>query len=81
MQYLSRLPEISSIRVTGDIIELEMEAAIGNLPDSGDDPVVLTGRYAGPIVVVVGQIIEYEDIAGPDIWCRLKIKGSARFAI
>ena len=78
MQYLSFLPEVSSIGVEGDIIELELEQEIKELPELGDDdPVVLTARYAGQIIVAVGQVIEYENIEGPDVWCRMKIKGSS----
>jgi len=83
MQYLSELPEISSIGVDGDIISLELEQRIEELPDLGDsDPVVLTAHYAGQIVVAVGQVIEHKNIEGKssvlkatDVWCRIKIKG------
>ena len=78
MQYLSELPEISSIGVDGDIIELELEQGIEELPDlGGNDPVVLTAKYASQIVVTVGQVVEHENIEGLYVWCRIKIKGSS----
>lgn len=91
MQYLSELPEIGSIEVDGNFIELQLEQEIEKLPEQyhisaispqGDhDPVVLTARHAGQIVVVVGQAIEHENISeahiGGNDWCRMKIKGSS----
>jgi len=83
MQYLSFLPEVSSIGVEGDIIELELEQEIKELPELGDDdPVVLTARYAGQIIVAVGRVIEHENTGGPgrgsqSYWCRMKMKGSS----
>jgi len=77
MQYLSELPEISSIGRDGDLVELELEQGIEELPDLGDnDPIVLVAKYAGDIVVVVGQVAEHENVEGPHIWCRLKLSGS-----
>lgn len=78
MQYLSELPDISSIGVDGDIIELELEQRIEELPDLADDaPVVLTAHYGGQLVVTVGLVIKHENIEGPDVWSRIKIKGSS----
>lgn len=76
MQYLSELPEISSIGRKDDMVELEIEQGIEELPDLGDDDrIVLVAKYASDIIVVVGEVIEHENIEGPDIWCRLKLKG------
>lgn len=75
MQYLSELPEISSIGRDGDIVELELEQSIEELLDHGEnDPIVLTARYGGDLIVVVGEIVKHENIDGPHIWCRLKMK-------
>lgn len=77
MEYLSELPQISSIGVDGNIIDLELEQGVEELlGDNG--PIVLTAKYAGQIVVTVGEVIEHENIEGPDhVWCRIKIKGSS----
>jgi len=78
MQYLSELPEISSTSVDGDIIELELEQEVDSLPDLGDeDPVVLVARDSTGVTVVVGKVVEHENIGGPDIWSRIKIKGQS----
>lgn len=77
MQYLRELPEISSLGVDGDSIELELEQEIEKLPELRGESVVLTARYAAQIVIVVGQLIEHENIeGGPEVFCRIKIKGS-----
>ena len=77
MQYLSDLPEVSSISIDSDIIELELEEPIEKLPECGDnEPVILVAKGGNEITTVVGQLIELENIKGPEVWCRLKIKGS-----
>ena len=81
MQYLSELPRISSISVGGHNIELELEQEIENLPERfvalGDyDPVVLVAEHCGQIVVAVGRVVEHKDLSGPEVWSRVKIKGS-----
>lgn len=78
MQYLSELPQIGSIGVDGDIIELELEQEVEQLPDHGvNDPIVLTADFSGQIVVTAGQVIEYKKFEGTDAGCRIKIKGSS----
>lgn len=78
MQYLTELPGVSFIGVDGDIIELELENEVQPLSELGDEqPVVLVAKYAGQIVVTVGQVIEHENIERPCVWCRMKIKGSS----
>lgn len=76
MQYLSELPEISSIGRKDDLVELELESPIEDISGYDDaDPLVLVAKYAGDIIVVVGQVVELENVEGPHIWCRLKMKG------
>jgi len=76
MQYLSELPEISSIGRDGNLVELELEQDIsGEMPDPSDAPVVLVATYAGDIFVVVGEVVDFKRIEGPEVWCRLKMKG------
>ena len=77
MEYLNALPDISSIGVDGDIIDLELEQEVEEL--FGDNvTIVLTAKYAGQIVVTVGKVIEHENIEALDHnWCRIKIKGSS----
>lgn len=80
MQYLTELPEVSSIGVDGDIIELELNQEIEELSEFAirQKPVVLVANYAGQIVVAVGQVIEHKTVkGGPEVWCRIKIKGSS----
>jgi len=81
MQYISELPQVSSIGVGGDIIELELEQEIDQLPYGVNEPVILTASYAGQVVVATGKVIEHENIdlensASDHAWCRIKIKGS-----
>lgn len=75
MQYLSKLPEISSIGVDGDIIKLELEQDVDMHPNDEHDPLVLVARYASQVVVTVGHVIDYKRFDGPEIGCRVKIKG------
>jgi len=76
MQYLSELPEISSIDQKEDVTEFEFENEIEKLPELGDmEYVVLTARFCDCVVISVGKIIEHEDIHGPEVWTRMKIKG------
>ena len=85
MQYLSELPEVGSIGVDGDLIDLELEGRVEELTEPcPDDPVVLIARHGGQIVVVVGQVIKHENFEGKSsvaqanqAWCRIKIKGSS----
>ena len=76
MQYLDTLPHVSCVSVEGDIIELELEEEIDKLDSFPDSPQVLIANYAGQITVVVGEVLEHENIEGPQIWCRLKMKGT-----
>jgi len=77
MQYLSELPEVSSIGRDGDLVELELEQEIEELPNLGDsDPIVLVARYGGDLIVVAGEVVSHDNIEGPQIWCRLKFKHS-----
>ncbi len=79
MQYLDTLPQVSSVSVEGDIIELELEEKLDKLDSLPDAPQVLVANYAGQITVVVGKVLEHEDIdvnLGQEIWCRLKMQGT-----
>lgn len=82
MQNLSELPDVGSISIDGEEIELELEQPM-ELPDpKATGSVVFTAKYAGQVIVVVGQVLEIENIQGPDVWCRLKMKGcSVTFTI
>ena len=78
LQLLRELPEVSSIEVDGDLIELEFEQRIELEPGIRGERVVLTGNSGGQLIVVVGHIVEHENVEGgiPEIFCRMKIKGS-----
>lgn len=77
MQCLDELPRVSSIKVSGNIIELELEQQIEKLPYLGDDhPTVLVAKYAGQVIVAIGRVEEHENIEGPNLWSRIKIRGS-----
>lgn len=76
MQYLGELPEISSIDTLEDVTEFEFEKKVERLPEIPGQPyVVLVGRFSDSVVISVGKVIEHEDVPGPEIWTRLKIKG------
>jgi len=72
-QYLNGLPRVSSISTGGDEIEFEMEDVLPDL--SRNDTIILVADYAGQIVVAVGRLLEFQNIGGPEVWTRLKIKG------
>jgi len=76
MQYLDTLPQVSSVSVDGDIIELELEEQLDKLDSLPAATQILVANYAGQITVVVGEVLEHENIHGPDLWCRIKMKGS-----
>jgi len=69
--------------VEGDIIELELEQEVEKLPAPQEQfPIVLTAKYAGQLIVTVGQVIEHENFGGVHgiempPWSRIKIKGSS----
>ena len=76
MQYLSELPEISSISVHEDEINFEFEEKIESLLE--DEYVILVGRFCDQVAIAIGKVIERKDYEPKDaeIWTRLKIKGT-----
>ncbi len=78
MQYLKDLPEVSSIGVNGDLIDIELDQKIDSLPGLRGERVILIAKSGNQITVVVGHIIEWENIEGgmPEVFCRIKMKGS-----
>lgn len=71
MQALSELPEISSFGQDGDVTDFEFEEKVEKL--SGY--IVLVARFCECVVISVGEVIEHEDVHGPEVWTRMKIKG------
>ena len=78
LELVRELPEVSSIAVDGDLIELGFEQRIELVPGIRGERVVLTGNSGGQFIVVIGHIVEHENVEGgiPEVFCRMKIKGS-----
>jgi len=78
LQLLRELPEVSSIEVDGDLIELELEQRIEPLSGLRGERVFFAGNSGGQLFVAVGHIVEHENVEGgiPEVFCRMKIKGS-----
>lgn len=78
IQILKDLPEISSLFVDGDLIELELEERVEFPEELRGERIVFIANSYGQITVIVGHVVEHENIEGgiPEIFCQMKIKGS-----